>query len=313
MGVGNVNNFDFGEVLTRAWQIIRKHKVLWLFGILASCARGSGGGSSGGGSGSRSNGSGGMPFQPAQIGKFTQFLQDNLWIILAVVAGVFLLFFIFYMLAMLGRIGLIKGAALADKGAEFLAFGELWLESLPFFGRVFGLNFLVGLAFFVILVPLFLFGLVTMGFGLLCILPLLCVIVPLSWVLMVVVEQAQIAIVLDDLGLLAGVKRGWELVKDNAVSILILVLILGIGSAVLGVILVMPMIIALVPGAAGMLALRNSLTPLYIGLACCAVYIPILLVLNGILTAYIQTAWTLVYLRLTRQKEETPVIIGANA
>jgi hypothetical protein len=30
-------NFNFGEVLTRAWQIIWKHKVLWVFGILASC------------------------------------------------------------------------------------------------------------------------------------------------------------------------------------------------------------------------------------------------------------------------------------
>ena len=42
-------NFNFGEVLTRAWQIIWKHKVLWIFGILASCGRGSGGGNGGGG------------------------------------------------------------------------------------------------------------------------------------------------------------------------------------------------------------------------------------------------------------------------
>ena len=43
-----MNNFNFGEVLTRAWQNIWKHKVLWIFGILASCARGSGGSSGGG-------------------------------------------------------------------------------------------------------------------------------------------------------------------------------------------------------------------------------------------------------------------------
>ena len=42
-----MNNFNFGEVLTRAWQIIWKHKVLWIFGILASCARGGGGGPAG--------------------------------------------------------------------------------------------------------------------------------------------------------------------------------------------------------------------------------------------------------------------------
>ena len=42
-------SFNFGEVLTRAWQIIWKHRVLWIFGILASCGRGGGGGNGGGG------------------------------------------------------------------------------------------------------------------------------------------------------------------------------------------------------------------------------------------------------------------------
>jgi hypothetical protein len=32
---GNMN-FDFGKVLSRSWQIIWKHKVLWIFGILAN-------------------------------------------------------------------------------------------------------------------------------------------------------------------------------------------------------------------------------------------------------------------------------------
>ena len=37
---------NYGEVLSRAWQIIWKYKVLWIFGILAGL--GSGGGGSGG-------------------------------------------------------------------------------------------------------------------------------------------------------------------------------------------------------------------------------------------------------------------------
>jgi uncharacterized membrane protein YgcG len=44
-------NFNFGEVLTRAWQIIWKHKVLWIFGILAGCGQGGGSGGGGGGGG----------------------------------------------------------------------------------------------------------------------------------------------------------------------------------------------------------------------------------------------------------------------
>lgn len=37
---------DFGEVLKKAWKIIWKFKVLWIFGILSSCGQ-SGGGSGG--------------------------------------------------------------------------------------------------------------------------------------------------------------------------------------------------------------------------------------------------------------------------
>ena len=40
---------DFGKILTRAWEIIWKFKVLWIFGILASCGQGTSSGGGGGG------------------------------------------------------------------------------------------------------------------------------------------------------------------------------------------------------------------------------------------------------------------------
>jgi hypothetical protein len=129
----------------------------------------------------------------------------------------------------------------------------------------------------------------------------------------VVAEQAQIAIVLEDLSLVDGFKRGWEVVKSNAVSIVIMALILLIGGGIIGVIFALPLIIAFIPIFIGMVASQQSLMPIYIGLACCAIYFPILIFFNGVLTAYIQTAWTLTYMRLTSPKEEAPVIIEANA
>ena len=36
---------DYSNVISRAWKIIWKHKVLWIFGILSGCASGGGGGS----------------------------------------------------------------------------------------------------------------------------------------------------------------------------------------------------------------------------------------------------------------------------
>lgn len=41
---------DFGEVLTRAWRIVWKFKILWIFGIFASCGTHNGGSFNGGGS-----------------------------------------------------------------------------------------------------------------------------------------------------------------------------------------------------------------------------------------------------------------------
>lgn len=313
-----MNNFNFGEVLTRAWQIIWKHKVLWIFGILASCARGGGGGSSGGGGNSGyQTGSGDSPFSGDKIERVMNqvgtFLENNWWIIIAVIVGIFLLSFVFYFLGMMGRIALIKGVAHADKDAESLSFGELWAESMPFFWRVFGLNFLIGLAFLVLFIPLVLFGIVTAGIGFLCLIPLLCIMVPLSWVVMAIIEQAQNAIVLEDLNMLDGFKRGWEIVKANAVPIIIMMLILGIGSGIIGVIIALPIIIAVVPAVIGMAVSQQTLTPFYIAAACCVAYFPVLLFFNGVLTAYIQASWTLTYLRLVKPKEEAPVIIEANA
>ncbi len=313
-----MNNFNFGEVLTRSWQIIWKHKVLWVFGILASCARGGGGGSSsGGGNSGYQSGSGDAPFSGGQVESFMNqagnYLQDNWWIIIVFSLLIILLSFAAYLLGMMGRIGLIRGTAQADKGAESLVFAELWAESMPFFWRIFGLNFLIGFAFFVILLPLILFGILTAGIGFLCIIPLVCIMVPVSWVVMAIVEQAQNAIVLEDLSMLDGFKRGWELVKANAGPVVIMMLILGVGSAVLGLVIALPIIIAAVPLIIGASQLQQSLTPLYITAACCVIYFPILLTFNGVLTAYIQTAWTLTYLQFARQKMEAPVIIEGNA
>ncbi len=312
-----MNNFNFGEVLTRAWQIIWKHKVLWIFGILASCARRSGGSSSGGGNrGIQTDPGGNAPFSGGQMERvmtqFGQYIEQHLWIIIAVSLALILFSIIIYAIGMMGRIGLIKGTYKAENG-QSLVFGEIWSESMPYFWRIFGLNFLIGLAFFVIFIPLILFGVITAGIGFLCIIPLICILVPVGWVVALILEQAQAAIVLEELGMLDGLKRGWQIVKSNVGPIIVMGLILGIGGFIVGIVFALPVIIAVVPLVVGVAALRESLTPLYIALACCAVYMPILIFFNGVLTAYLQSAWTLTFMRLTKPKEEAPVIIEANA
>jgi hypothetical protein len=317
MGVrATMSNFNFGEVLSRAWKNIWKYKVLWIFGILASCARGGSGGSGGGNSSYRTGTGGNSPFSSGQFDRVmtqaVQYIERNLWIIIVVVIALILISLIFYALGMMGRIGLIKGTSKAETNPERISFAEIWVESMPYFWRIFGLNFLLGLVFLVIFIPFILLGVLTAGIGFLCLIPIICVLIPISWVLTIVIEQAQAAIVLEDLGLVKGFARGWEVVKSNAGPVVIMALILMVGGAIIGVIIALPIIIAVVPIVVGVAALDNSFIPVYIALACCLAYLPLLIIFNGFLTAYIQSVWVLTYIRLTGPKESVP-LVQANA
>jgi hypothetical protein len=310
-------NFNFGEVLSRAWQIVWKHKILWIFGIFAGCSRSSGGASSGGGGGGTGVEPGTQqPFSQLErlFEQIGQWISDNPWIIAVFVLLILALLVLAIFLGTIGRIGLIKGTYQAEQGAERLIFGELFSESMPYFWRVFGLSLLIGLLFLLIFLPLIFFGIITAGIGFICIIPLLCLLIPISWAVMVVIEQANAAIVLEDLGIGDGLRRGWEVVRSNIGTMILMALILFIGAAVVGIVLAIPLIITVVPLAIGMAAGadRPALWIWIIG-ACCAVYLPILLILNGILTAYIQSAWALTYMRLAKPQDNAPVVLEANA
>jgi hypothetical protein len=311
-------DFDFGNVLTRAWQIIWKHKILWIFGILAGCARGNGGGSGGGG------GETGYQYGPGgdnplpndqflqQFERLNSWIEQNLWIIFAFIAVVILFSLLLYFLGIVGKIGLIRGTYKAEMGVEHLDFGGLFSDSLPYFWRVFGLAFIIGLAFVLIFIPLILLGVLTAGVGFLCILPLICVLIPVALVVSVVLEQANAAIVLENKKMFDGLRRGWEVVRHNAGVMVIMALILLFGGGIVGVILALPIILAVFPLMFGLMEGQPTRVVWIAGL-CIVAYLPVIIVLNGILTAYIQSVWTLTFMRLTVPKENAPVFVEANA
>ena len=169
---------DFGEVLSSAWKIIWKHKVLWIFGILASC------GSANGSTSILSSVIGsGVPviIQIERIPEW-QIILSIIVVLIAVLQIALLVFF----LATIGRIGMIRGTQQSDAGINKLVFGELLSGSMPYFWRVFGLNLVVGLAIVVFFISLFLafgvFNVVTLGIAVVCIFPLLCILVPYNQV-----------------------------------------------------------------------------------------------------------------------------------
>lgn len=302
-------NFNFGEVLTRAWQIIWKHKILWVFGIFAGCTQGGGGGagSGGGGGGGGSDGPVSPEMQRA-FENFAQWLSENTWIVVAAVLGLLLVWILFIFLGTIGRIGLIRGTVQAEAGAESLSFGELFNGSMPYFWRVFGLALLIGLAFLALFVPIVLLGVLTAGVAFVCLIPLICILIPIGWVVMVVLEQSNVAIVTEDLSLLDGLRRGWEVVRSNVGPMIVMALILLALSVVIGLVIAIPVFIIVFPAVfAFAIGEGQSTTPLMVAGLCFVAYLPVLIVLQGILAAYTGSAWTLTYMRLARPKESAPV------
>lgn len=305
-------NFNFSEVLTRAWQIIWKHKVLWIFGILAGCGQG-GGGSSGGGGGGNGFSNGDPRFRELErmMERFGEWISQNLWVVAVFVLVIIILIVLTIFLGTIGRIGLIRGTYQAEQGAERLVFGELFSGSMPYFWRVFGLSFLVGLAFLLLMLPLIAFGALTAGIGFACLLPLFCLLIPAGLVVNVIIEQSNAAMVVENLGIADGFSRGWNIVKSNIGPVLVMAILLGVIGFAVGLVIALPIILTVFPLAFGLAGGETNM--LWIAGIGCAIYFPILLFLSGILTSFTQSAWTLTYLRLTRPKEDAPVIVEANA
>lgn len=315
---------NFGNILTRSWQIIWKHKVLWIFGILAGFAEGGSSGNSNSGDRSSYNSNGNTsPFSSGQVEQFTdqfsEFFQQYMLIIIAVCLVILIISFVFFALGMMGRIGMIKGVSKVEKGAEVLAFGELWSESMPFFWRFFGLNFLISLAVLILIIPAVILAIATAGIGLACLIPLICILVPVGWAVQLILEQAQIAIVQENLSMFDGFKRGLEIVKSDIGGMIVMALILGAGSFIIGLVIALPLIIAVLPLIISAMSsdfsnpIASPDTMVLITLACCVIYFPVLLTLNGILTSYKKTAWMLAYLQLTQSVENTPIVLQADA
>ena len=309
-------NFNFGEVISRAWHITWKYKVLWIFGILASCSRGGGGSGGGGSGGGGGNGNGyspyGQDFERAfeQIG---QWLTNNWWIVALIILALIVLILLSIFLGTIGRIGLIRGTLQAEEGAEKLSFGELFSGSMPYFWRVFGLSFLIGLITILLFMPFLLFGALTAGIGFICLLPLLCLLIPVSIAIYLIIELANVAIVKENIGLWDGWKRGWELVRANVGTVIVMGLILLVISFAIGLVIAIPIIMIVVPAAIGLAAgSEPNTTMLIIAGVCFAAFLPVAIVVNGVYYTFSGAAWTLTYNRLTA-KPEAPVVLPAEA
>ncbi len=283
---------DFGGTLSRAWKIVWNNKILWLFGILSGLMGGQVSSSNSNFSFNSSNPGQSLP-EPMRD------LDQN--VILLIIAGVVLLVIViaivFFILSVFGRGGLIGGVRLADQQGR-VSFGEAWAVGRRKFWSVLA----IGLAVWVL--GLLLAGVSLVTAATICLLPLACLGFLFIPVLGVYARLAQVVAVSDDVGVSEALSRAWRFITTNLASVIIMGLILVILQAIIGFVAALPFLAIAAPIMLSMAGYAND-APLAggAGLAiaglCVVVYVPVLIVVGGILESWVMAAWTLTYQQLT--------------
>ncbi|MCK4741055.1 MAG: hypothetical protein KAS80_02100 [Anaerolineales bacterium] len=300
---------DISGIFKRAWEITWKHKGLWVLGILANCSGGGGGGSSSNASRTPQYSVGGGEFP--QIERWFQSFPEETWIILgiAVLCGFLLLALVFWVLAAIGNGGLIAGFQMAETD-ETVTLGSAFQKGIHYFWKLLVIQLIPGLASLVVLVPLFIGGVLvsvlTLGIALLFLIPLLCLLVPLGFVIKIFTLLTQVALIVEDLDIVAAFQRAWEVFRANLGQIIVMGLILGIGGFVVGLILAIPIIFMALPFITGLIVGTDtsSLTGLSATIIGILLYMPILLLASGIMRTFITGSWTLTYRSLIASMAE---------
>jgi hypothetical protein len=307
---------NYGELFEKAWRIIWKHKVLWIFGILAGC-------SANNGSGPRDvlqydlgseDFSGRDPFSQMFPGLENFFynlersFQDgSAWpaligIGIALLCVILIFWVIGLVLGTFGRTGLVRGAWLADEGAARLSFGQLWNDARPYFWRVLGLTLLLMVLGWVIgiilILPIIFFTILTLGCGLILLIPLFII---AGWLISVWLELTIVAIVGENLSIMDGVRRGWQIIRSNLGPTIVVSLVIFIGTLIVSLLIGLPFLAVILPVVAGFVSQTETgiRTGIIAAVVLLLLYLPVAIVLGGILQSYIGTLWTLFFRRMT--------------
>jgi len=282
---------DYSAVLRRAWNLTWNNKILWLFGLFSLLLSGQFNGPS---SGSRFNFSSPTDALPPRLQNLDQ--AQVITIVLLAFAVILVLGLIGLILAVIARGGLIGGLRLADTQGR-VSFSQAFAIGRQKFWTVLG----IGLAVWAL--GLLLAGLSFASF-LACLVPLACFGLILLHLLGFYARLAQIAAVVDNVGVAEALARAWRLITANLGALLVMGILLIILQAGINFVLVLPFGLIAIPAffaLAGYAHDAPAVSTIALALAglCTVVYLPILIVVLGMVESWITAVWTLTYQQLT--------------
>jgi hypothetical protein len=313
---------DFSSILTKAWQITWKFRILWIFGFLAALGGGGGWGGYNGGGGANFNfrtganinqvdtydyprqwdTTTGLP--PEWQSTFDQLSQIRLstWITIAVVTCcvLCLIGLALWLISIIGRGGLIGGILAADAGGK-VAFREAWGIGVRNFWKLLLIRvmaFLLWLALsLILLIPTIFVTVFTCGLGFI---PWVCAMAVFGVVVNVWFAMMDYAVVAEKLGVGEAVGRAWVLLRKYIGPLAILYIILlaiSLGVGLVMLIVFAPSAVTVVLSVLPIILEEGGLnvTLLVVGLVLFALYVLISIVVRSVLTVYQTAVVTLAY------------------
>lgn len=316
---------DYGELITRAWNITWKNKFLWVLGFLTALTS----------AGSNSN-SFQYTFDESDFMNNPQMAAQMGALAIGLVCVFMIIGLVLWLLSIAARGGLIDGVNRIDDG-ESVTLGEAFSAGTNAIWRLIGVYILAYLP--MIILSMIIVGIVAMTVGSafamgamsqnpeeimnliigsmgmlwLCVCMLICIMIPVGIVLTFIAEFAARGTVIQKLGITDSLSHGWNIFKDNLGAVLLIWLLmfvigiivsiaLGIVMVPLSLVIFAPMITSMfMDGSMGGLSMTWSI----MGGLCLGIFGALFM---SVIQAWMSAIWTLAYKEFTgKAPEKLPV------
>ena len=297
---------NLSKIYSKAWELIKKHKILWLFGFFAGCGQASGGSDSGVSVGNNNDwqtsienisNTDFMGFFPAETQRWMldaeQFIKDSpekvFGYAVLLFMAVFTISLLFAALRIYGQIGIVSGVVLSEKGTEKLDFSNINPEVGKYFWRI---VFLFLIAFVGVLVTS---GLVWVtSLTIILALPALCCFFFFILIASLLLNQTFVALIVEDLNPLEAFKQAWTLFFANIPLYLSVGAINFFSQMIINIVLIIPFV-----GLLGVLAIFRTfnLVSIIIGFLILGTISSLLL---APVTTFFEATWVYTYLQAAK-------------
>jgi len=202
------------------------------------------------------------------------------------------------------------GVVRAERGEGSTKFMDLLRDGLPYFWRVFGVmmvvNLTVGLAFTIFFLLAFLLIIVTIGLAAICLQPIMILLTPLTFLVVAVLDAAQIAVIVEDMNVIDAIKHALQVVRTHVWKYVIITLIVYFGGSILSSVIVMPLMlpVAIVPFLIGFGQEMSTQSAALVSALFFCIFFPVMMLVSSVLGVFMKTSLDLTYLRLTSSAEK---------